>query len=156
MTIENQLKEPILHEVFAVKATKAQGVFEVDVDLTDIQGERYRCIYVSAPDDPVGLAPAIRQWLTDNEGTYSVEAYSAQAPGSVPYQIAKTTPWRRMTENEAAILDAIMSETSARTKQIYMAAQYLSSDDELWGTLHAIIAEALGNSRADELLAPEV
>ncbi|UHS60624.1 hypothetical protein HRR99_03360 [Agrobacterium vaccinii] len=74
-----------------------------------------------------------------------------------PYQIAKTTPWLRMTEDEAAIMDAVMSETTARLKQIYMAAQFLSSGDSLWSTMHDLIAGALpgGSTRADELLAPE-
>lgn len=81
----------------------------------------------------------------------------ATDPGSTVYQIAKTTPWLRMTDEEAAIMDAVMSETTARLKQIYMAAQFLSSDDTLWTTMHDLIANALpgGSARADELLAPE-
>lgn len=74
-----------------------------------------------------------------------------------PYQIAKTTPWLRMTEDEAAIMDAVMSETTARLKQIYMAAQYLSSGDDLWNVMHQLLADNLpgGDARATVLLAAE-
>jgi len=73
------------------------------------------------------------------------------------YIIAKTTPWLRMTQEEARIMDGIMTETDAQMRQVYMAAQYLSSGDPFWQTLHQLIAENLpgGSTRADELLAPE-
>lgn len=74
---------------------------------------------------------------------------------SQPYQIAKTTPWLRMTQEEARIMDGVMTETDAQMRQVYNAAQYLSSDDQFWGTLHQLIADNLGAERADELLAPE-
>lgn len=76
---------------------------------------------------------------------------------SLPYRIAKTTPWLRMTADEARIMDGVMTETDAQMKQIYNAAQYLSSDDQFWQTLHQLIADNLpgGSARADELLAPE-
>ena len=85
------------------------------------------------------------------------------APPSTPpitpssYTISKTTPWLRMTEDEAAIMDAVMSETTARLKQIYMAAQYLSSGDDLWMVMHQLLADNLpgGDARATALLAPE-
>lgn len=72
-----------------------------------------------------------------------------------PYTIAKTTPWLRMTQEEARIMDGVMTETDAQMRQVYNAAQYLSSDDQFWGTLHQLIADNLGVARADELLAPE-
>lgn len=73
------------------------------------------------------------------------------------YRIAKTTPWLRMSEEESAIMDAVMSKTTARLKQIYMAAQYLGSDDDLWAVLYQMLADNLpgGEARATELLAPE-
>lgn len=84
----------------------------------------------------------------------SVSAYVA--PAAEAYQIPKTLPWKRMTPDEAAQLYAQMQLTDPQVRAIYEAAQYLSSDDDLWGTLHEIIATTLGSSqRADELLAPE-
>ncbi|NTF35572.1 hypothetical protein [Agrobacterium rubi] len=73
-----------------------------------------------------------------------------------PYQIAKTTPWLRMTEDEAELITGAMQQANARQKAIYDAASYLSSGDPLWSTLHDMIALTLGStSRADQLLAPE-
>jgi len=67
MTIENTFEEPILHEVFAVRATRETDVFVVDVELTDINGERYRCDYVSRPEDTFGIAPTVREWLATED-----------------------------------------------------------------------------------------
>lgn len=75
MTMENLYGTPLLHEVFSVRQTGTANTFILDVELTDMNGERYRCNYVSAPDDDFGLAPAIRQWLADNEGQYTVAPY---------------------------------------------------------------------------------
>lgn len=78
-------------------------------------------------------------------------------PPASAYRIAKTTPWLRMTEEEAAIMDAVMSATTARLKQIYVAAQYLGSDDDLWAVMKRLLADNLpgGEARATELLGPE-
>lgn len=87
-----------------------------------------------------------------------IAAFEASLPHSHPpstYRISKTTPWLRMTEGEAAIIDGVMSQAGARLKQIYMAASYLDSADELWGTMHQILADQFGEGRAVELLAPE-
>lgn len=78
------------------------------------------------------------------------------APPPAPYTIAKTTPWLRMTDEEAELITGAMQQASARLKGIYDAASYLSSADPLWSTLHDMISATLGSSaRADELLAPE-
>lgn len=77
MTIENTENTATLHEVFGVRREQEEGVYVVDVELTDMNGERYRCNYVSAPDDTFGLAPVIRQWLIDNEGQYEIAPYVA-------------------------------------------------------------------------------
>lgn len=72
--------DPVLHQVFSVRATETPEVYILDVDLTDVYGERYRCDYVSAPDDPYGLAPTIRQWLSDHRGEYEVQPYTEPVP----------------------------------------------------------------------------
>lgn len=73
MTIQNEISAPILHEVFSVRATKEDGVYTLDVELTDMNGERYRCDYFSGPDDNFGLNPFIRSWLAENE--YEIQPY---------------------------------------------------------------------------------
>lgn len=58
--------EPILHEVFSVTETETSGIVRLNVDLTDMNGERYICDYVSNPNDTFGLNPKIREWLEVN------------------------------------------------------------------------------------------
>jgi hypothetical protein len=109
--------------------------------------------YGLLPDDPIGMAPTLRQWMIDHQGEYTV--LPAPAPVARPYQIAKTTPWLRMTDPEGDLVYAAMSETSSRLRAISDAATYLSSDDPLWSTMHDILAATLSPERADQLLAPE-
>lgn len=106
--------------------------------------------FSASRNDTEGLSPLFYEaaMAAGNIGPYT-------APPPPPYQISKTTPWLRMTEDEAATMDAVMSETGARLKQIYMAATYLASNDPLWATLHEMLANAFGSARADQLLAPE-
>lgn len=150
------MPNPVLHSVNSVTATKEPDVYIVNVDLTDMDGVTSNEDYCSRPEDPYGLNPTIRQYLADHQGEYTIQPYVPPAdPGPQPYQLAKTTPWLRMTDDEAALVDAVMSETGARLKQIYMAATYLYSGDELWGTLRQILVDQFGATRADQLLAPE-
>lgn len=57
---------PILHSVHSVTPSAEEGVFIVNVTITDMNGETYTCDYCSRPDDPYGLNPAIREWLEAN------------------------------------------------------------------------------------------
>jgi hypothetical protein len=74
---------PILHAVGSVRATTEPGVFVVEVDVTDVEGERYECEYVSRPEDEVGLAPTIRRWLAENDGSYIVVPYAPPTPEKI-------------------------------------------------------------------------
>lgn len=105
----------------------------------------------SAPNG--GIEVPVAPERADQIWNFSSQTFGASAPQ--PYQIAKTLPWLRMTEDEAEQMYAQMQLTSPRLRGIYDAAQYLSSGDDLWQTLHDIIAATLSTSRADELLAPE-
>lgn len=71
------------------------------------------------------------------------------------YQISKATAWRRMTADEAAQVDAAMMQTDAQLRQIYFAAQYLSSGDDLWATLWGMLQDMFGATRTAQILAPE-
>lgn len=108
--------------------------------------------------DWIGITPGSRFWQlverwVEAGNTISVPIINS----SIAHRVAKTTPWLRMTEGEAIIMDDVMSQTSPRLKQIYMAAQYLSSDDDLWGVMHQLLTDHLpgGAGRAAELLAPD-
>lgn len=141
--------------VDSVRATAVAGSYFVHAVVRDTGGVEIEGIFGITPDDQNGAVPILRQWLADNQGDYSVQPYAAPPPA--PYRIAKTTPWLRMTPAEADIMDAIMSQTDAQQKQIYMAAQYLQSDDPLWSTMKQLLTDNLqgGAARANELLAPE-
>lgn len=70
------------------------------------------------------------------------------------YQIAKTTPWLRMTDEEAEKMETAMAAAPARLRQIYAAAPVLDSSSDLWATLRDMLGKELGKKRAAELLAP--
>jgi hypothetical protein len=80
MTIEREPNRMALHKVMSVTATGQKNVFVVSVDITDIEGERYICDYVSNPNDPFGLAPEIRKWLKENKGKYKIKPYVEPKP----------------------------------------------------------------------------
>ncbi len=144
-------------------AVDADGTFIVTLDWhaeseENVAGETHQNdSYALLPDDPYGLAPALRQWMVDHSGEYTILPYVPPAdPGPQPYRIAKSTPWLRMTDEEAELITGAMQQAPSRQKGIYDAATYLSSDDPLWAALHDMIATTLNSStRADELLAPE-
>ncbi|MBX4884051.1 hypothetical protein HJA90_10695 [Rhizobium bangladeshense] len=76
-----------------------------------------------------------------------------QAPQA--YTIGKSTPWRRMTDEEVEDVDAAMQSAPLKQRRIYDAASYISTEDELFGTLKALLSAVLSPARAEELLAPE-
>ena len=99
----------------------------------------------------------IERDMTADELASLKQVQSVLSPGaSTSYTIAKSTPWIRMTGEEAELITGAMQQADARLKGIYDASTYLNSADPLWTTLHDMIATTLGStSRADELLAPE-
>jgi hypothetical protein len=151
------MPDPVLHRVLTVTATSEPQVYIIHLEMTDVDGFTGAEDYCSRPDDTFGLNPAIRQWLADHQGQYTIQPYVPPAdPGPQMYRIAKSTPWIRMTDDEAELIASAMQQAPSRQKGIYDAATYLSSDDPLWSSLHDMIATTLNSStRADELLAPE-
>lgn len=127
--------------------SKADGL-AIDLELKDPRFGWQPFTATASDVEPQGAILFNRALAAGNVGPYV-------APPPAPYQIAKTTPWLRMTDDEADTMDGVMSQTSSRVKQIYMAATYLSSDDPLWQTLWQILSDAFGAARANELLAPE-
>lgn len=143
----------VLDAVESISETNEAGVYIVVITAT-IDGDQITGPYGLRPETVGPLADQIRQWMTDNAGHFTIEPYVPPPPAA--YQIAKTTPWLRMTDDEAELISGAMQQASSRQKGIYDAATYLASDDPLWSTLHDMIATTLNSSaRADELLAPE-
>lgn len=75
-------------------------------------------------------------------------------PAPALTKIAKADLWRRLTELEAVTLDAALQAAPLRLRRIFEAAQYLDTADEDYPALRAGIVAALGETRADEVLAP--
>lgn len=86
----------------------------------------------------------------------SGEAVAPYEPPPAPIltRIAKADLWRRLTEPEAETLDAALQAAPLRLRRIFEAAQYLDTTDEDYPALRAGIVAALGEARADEVLAP--
>lgn len=142
---------PILHEVFSVSATGEPDVFILDVDITDASGQRYRCDYVSRPDDPFGLAPTIRQWLVDNP-EFPITPYVEPPPQ--PYSLPVSTLWGRMTDLEAEDFDVAMSTASPlRLRRQFNSASTMASDGELFAFVKGVLNTVVSPQRADELMA---
>ena len=62
----------VINSVVSVQATERPEVYILTLDITD-RGETYQCQYVSNPDDPHGINPQLRQWLSSN--SYTVLPY---------------------------------------------------------------------------------
>jgi hypothetical protein len=69
-------------------------------------------------------------------------------------RLAKADLWRRLTDAEAVTLDAALLAAPVRLRRIYEAASYLDATDPDFPELRAGIIAALGETRADEVLAP--
>lgn len=110
-----------LHEVYSVTETLEPYVYKMDIDLTDMNGERYRADYISSPNDSFGLNPILRTWLAENEGAYEILPYEPTAAILLDYENAIQ-----------AHVDA-----TARSKQFRDAvtlASYVNSTVVQWAT----------------------
>lgn len=144
-----------LQTITRVVATNTPGVLQCYCTIEDHGETETDVLHTYSANDPNGgaFSASVGQWLADNEGIYEVEPYTPLPPR---YRIAKTTPWLRMTDPEAASMETAMNAAPARLRQIYAAATYLNSADELWPTLRGMLVQQFGQARADELLAPEM
>lgn len=85
--------------------------------------------------------------------------FLAQAPPSVPvieqYRLYKSVFINRMTDAEAASMETVLVEVSAKMRLMFNSVEYFISDDPLFNDLKAAIETTLGITRATELLANE-
>ncbi len=56
-------------EVISVMATPTPEIFTLSLKITQ-RGETFPCTYLSAPNDPHGINPYLREWLASN--TYTI------------------------------------------------------------------------------------
>lgn len=60
-------------EIISIRHAKDEGFL-----LLVLRAEGKEFEYCYHPDDPHGLSPAIKQWLADNEGQYTIEPHAPQ------------------------------------------------------------------------------
>lgn len=98
--------------------------------------------------------PSIIDWFLEDDDPELV-AFIAANPKNENYRIGKSTPWRRMTDDEAIKASGAIKQQSVKNQMIYDAASYIDTSDELFGTLKALLTSLFSAARADELLARE-
>jgi hypothetical protein len=102
------------------------------------------------------LGEIIERDMTEDELASLAQIQSVlNAPADTKYRIGKSTPWRRMTDEEAVIVSNAMKQQTIKNQMIYDAASYIDTSDELFGTLKGLLTQLFAAKRADELLAPE-
>ena len=75
------------------------------------------------------------------------------SPPPPPRRIAKADIWRRVTDAEAVLLDALLNAQPVRLRRMWEDAQYLSTDDDLFPQVEAALVGLFGAPRTAELLA---
>lgn len=137
-----------IEEPVDIESTDVKTVFVVDHNGVYIGG----FCGVEPPDGTI----AVDTPPQDARQLWSFEESEWSAPPLTAYVIAKTTPWLRMTDQEAERVSEAIAMAPAKQRGIYDAATYISSADELYPILKNVLSSALGSkNRADELLAPE-
>lgn len=139
-------------EVYSITAGMTAGTFVVDLRY-EFQGTEYRVAYPYNEDDPYGiLAAAIRQWLIDHEGEYTILPYIPPPPA--PYLYMIETLWSRMTDEEAEEFDAAVTVASPlKVRKQFLVATSMMSNSELFTWTKNILVGLFGETRANVLLA---
>jgi len=71
------------------------------------------------------------------------------------YRLYKSTFISRLSDDEAEIMETVLSAAPAKLRLMFNSVEYFVSDDPLFDTLHQTVSGALTPTRADELLAQE-
>ena len=113
------------------------------------------------PDGAIEITEDQWQEFIDNTGQrkWINGAVVAFTPPPVvatgPYQLYKSTLIRRLTEDEASTLFAVLAAAPVKSKMLWDASEWLGSDDPLFGDIKAAISAALGVERSNAILARE-
>lgn len=71
-----------------------------------------------------------------------------------PPRTYKSDIWRRTTDTEAEAISALIDAQPIRLQRMWQDISYLDHNDELFGFVQSELAQAVGEERAGELLAP--
>lgn len=123
-------------------------------------------IWTNAQREAKGIYLIVDDEIPDNKvvvSSYLVEVnkkpfrmWNLVDKPAAPFKVYKADFWRRTTDVEAEILNAMLNEAPIKQQMIFRDCLYISSDDELFTTLHAAIESAFGETRANQLLAASV
>lgn len=154
ITPETLISTFVLHEVISVQETQDEGHVIVTCDVTGYDGTRGITVFGLVPNDNEGYSPVIRQWLIDHVGEYEIIPYVYVPPIPVPYNIAISSLWTRMTDDEAEGFDTAMSTaTPLRLRKAFNAASSITSETELFLFVKGVLDTSIGPARAVIVLA---
>lgn len=140
-----------LYGVVSVTAANEPEVYVLVIDCIDAMGIRGLLNYVSRPDDPYGLNPAIRQWLIDHEGEYEILPYVPPPPQ--PYSFDVASLWNRVTDDEADSFDAaIATAPPLRLRKQFNLTSSMMSDSELFVWTKNVLLTVTTAARADIIM----
>lgn len=110
--------------------------------------------HASTINEPAPTAhPIIEAIVRGHDGSFVVS--DDDEPEQSPLtRIPKAEIWRRLTEEEAEVVDAALQAAPLRLRRIFEAAQYLDTGDPDYPALRAGIVAALSEERANEVLTP--
>jgi hypothetical protein len=66
----------------------------------------------------------------------------------------KSDVWRRATDAEAAAMDQMLNAAPVKLRRLWSDSTILEHDSEEWAAVRDPVAQAFGQARADEILAP--
>lgn len=133
-------------EVEALSSPEEEGVYLIPGG----------CVVKKPPEVEEGYL-AKYNWETDSWNIVEIPKHEEPKPEELkPLTLLyKTTLWSRLTEEEAATLDTVLTSQSVRLRRIYDSAQYIDQKDPNYSLLKDGIVAVLGEERAEEVLAPE-
>lgn len=108
---------------------------------------------LTVPDDPSDrYRQMVAEW--EAEGN-TIPAYVPPEPTPLT-KLYKSTFIRRMSPSEATVMEQVLQDEDAWLRMLYHSIEYFLMDDALIMYLHMTLSGAFGESRADELLEPEL
>jgi hypothetical protein len=65
-----------LNFVYKVTSTQETGVYVINCNVTDTNGEKFDAVSTVRPEDPYGLTPTLLQWMAENP-SFPIDPYQS-------------------------------------------------------------------------------
>lgn len=92
--------------------------------------------------------------IVDMPGDF-IAPFTSPAPPPLT-KLYKSTFIRRLSLSEAAVMEQVLQDEESWLRMLYHSVEYFMMDDALIMYLHMTLEGAFGETRADELLEPEL